>query len=194
MAMEKLAEKYGIKKEQAAGLAIVLALEVIATLITIVVVGMMLSEPGPMLGTSLIVLALCLLVGYYTLIGYRKPHGNLLRYTMLAFAFLLLICMVSLAKTPSPINMMLNLSAALLMAYMAGRLNKYDKNRVLIIIILILLAFNVFIPSSAPEMNQGANSLRGSLLGITVVVLWVALSCVYALRFKDHKDAGEGKD
>lgn len=191
--MEKFAERYGIKKEQAAGLGIVLALEIIVTIMTIVMIAGMLSDPGEMLGNALIVLALCLLTGYYTLIGYKKPHGNLLRYCMFAFAFLLVIEMVSFVNMSSQINMMLNLTAALLMAYMAGRLNKFDKNKYIIILILILLAFSVFISPMGSASGAGKDALRGSLMGITIFVLWLALSFVYTVRYKDHKDAGEEK-
>ena len=72
-----------------------------------------------------------LFVLYYGVWGYKKPHGNLLRYLMLLLAAVTaatILMQIDHWDAPWPVIFSSNL-AAVLIGYMAGRLPKVKKNR-----------------------------------------------------------------
>ena len=80
---------------------------------------------------------------YYGIKGYQKPHGNMVRYLMLIFGVYIagsLITEVNAWHAPWPVIFSGSL-AAMSIAYMAGRLNKYEKNKYVAVLSLILLLF-----------------------------------------------------
>ena len=73
----------------------ILPLLLLITLLLIVgglVITIVKQTPSPV-RTVLICIGY-LLVLYYALLGYKKPHGNILRYTMLFFAILIIFLLV----------------------------------------------------------------------------------------------------
>jgi len=81
-----------------------------------------------------------LLICFYAFVGYKKPHGNLLRYLMFAFGLMLIsriyVCSFFLHELTCLIFYGVSIA---LIAYISGRLNKIEKNRFLAVLVLLLL-------------------------------------------------------
>ena len=94
--------------------------------------------PAKSIISEVILIFIYLITGVYLLYGYRIPHGNLFKFVLLVMAFDLAI---SVTIDPSPV-MLVNaffILAAVIISYVSGRLHKIEKNRMLIIVILVLL-------------------------------------------------------
>ena len=127
---------------------------------------------------------------YYAFVGYKKPHGDLLRVVFLAFSFYCLGTIVSQAafaesKGLIPYIIMVG-GSALITAYVGGRLDKIKKNYGLLIIVsLVLLVKGIF--------HLLAYSTSGILFlfwNCSPFVLWLDIAFAYILRYKEHKEAG----
>ena len=139
-----------------------------------------------------------LLVLYYTFIGYRIPHGNLLRYLILGFGFLLILTSSSFVFAPQsePVEAIANTAddlrassakmmvdsltlglSILLSGYVAGRLNKFEQNKYLFTLVLILLIIRVFFSSNNQMVMLG---------DFNEVILWFDISCAYFARYNQH--------
>ena len=84
---------------------------------------------------------------YYALRGFRIPHGNLLRYCFLLFALTdgaLVVIGVARDCCSIPV-LVLDLLGILLSAYIAGRLNKYQKNRFLMPLVALLFLAGILL-------------------------------------------------
>ena len=92
-----------------------------------------------------------ILVAFYALIGYKKPHGNILKYTLFAFV---LLCMYEFLMPGRPAtsnieyiaNACIGL-ASVLIAYMSGRLNRVDQNKVIMSVVGVLFVASIEIKS-----------------------------------------------
>lgn len=126
---------------------------------------------------------------YYAVLGYRKPHGNLLRYAMLLYSASLLfylnqIIMMSGGKAqPSAVICIL---AMMTVVYVSGRLNKFEKNKYLMPLVFLFLGA-VFAISIKRRVNPGFFSIAGSLCP---VIEWADICLAYFLRYREHRDAG----
>ena len=136
--------------------------------------------------SDIVMAALILL---YLFFGYKKPHGNMLRYLFFVFSiYNAFLGIAGMAGEAEFITGCLSVFAALIIAYVAGRLDKINKNRfVLIFVGLLLLALFVVdgfitgIPiSTFPEVF-------GQL---TQLIAFTALSFAYTARYEQHKEAG----
>lgn len=134
-----------------------------------------------------VVMVMYLLVLYYVLFGYKKPHGNMLRYLFVAFAAHLAIC-VALSDYYQTFTILrfLYLPALIIVSYIAGRLNKITKNSplmiattIIFVIVAIVTSFSVLYLSTADW-----------ILCFNELILWFDLVLVYQVRFKLHKEAG----
>lgn len=175
-------------------------------------------------------------VGYllalsYALIGYRIPHGNLLRYILLLFAVLLVVTLIvnpafygnsteqtvdetqteaaeaadpsanvpekpsgepDVPEKPNPQSPgqakrsnLWELSIlgviVILVAYMAGRLNRIKENRIIIVLVFLLFVARIFLVNYEPgKLPSGLNE----------VMMWIVLSCSYLCRYRQHREAG----
>lgn len=140
-------------------------------------------------------IALCLLIMFYAFLGYKKPHGNMLRFTFFAFSvYLLAFAMIdAMTMRGSTIENGLTAFSALLIAYISGRLNKLEKNRVLLVITGAALAVNVVLGVISVCSHVGAFEL-GLLLpffrqSVSLVAL-AALGFAYTARYEAHKADG----
>ena len=133
---------------------------------------------------------------YYVLIGYKKPHGNLLRWTFLLLAFHHLNGIINVAmqiyNTNYNVDIMLiiiglNGISALLIAYVSGRLDKIKKNYALLIVItlaqitisvLFIILYGVW---SNPKFV---------IWNFSICLLWINLVIAYLIRYREHKEAG----
>ena len=137
---------------------------------------------------SLVVYTLTsLLLLYYAAVGYRKPHGNLMKYLFLMFAVCCLGGVVSITAEQTVIDTIYNYLrgiVVLLVAYVAGRLDRFKQNVRLMSVIGILMLI-----SSAVVCADYTDTL-GFLFSFTYFVLWIDLMIAYILRYKEHKEAG----
>ncbi len=129
-------------------------------------------------------------IAYYALVGYKKPHGDLLRLVFLIFSISCLSTLISQvidAGTQGDVVFTILISiAAFLTSYMAGRLDKIQKNYVMLVVVgLVLLAKAI--------LNYIAYSGADLLLlawGLSTFVLWLDIAVAYILRYREHKEAG----
>jgi len=163
----------------------------------------------PVIISEVTTIALCILILYYNFFGYKKPHGNLLKYIFLIFGFALIIS--TFFNGGVELSGLIYTMIGTIVVYMSGRLNKIEKNRKLAVVVLILFTVLVIISvfridvsfetahNAAVEMPQmypsGKQEMQPkSLLSIlgtfTTPLQWIALSLAYISRYKEHKEAG----
>ena len=137
-------------------------------------------------------------VAYYTVAGYKKPHGNLLRNMFLLYSFFCageMIAMVFYANEhgylnasfPRSISMLILVAlCAVLTAFVAGRLDKIKKNSFLLVLITVALIAVSLLDLGKPPFLQ----LMYVLWSFVPVLIWLDLVVVYILRYCEHKEAG----
>lgn len=178
-----------LKKETKSGLTISLALCLVEFVLGFVLgfKSTSISSRIHELGGSVFII----LIIYYAVVGYKKPHGNLLKVLFIVFGFYI-VFFTTIDKTDFysyAINCCTAITA-LIIAYVSGRLDKINKNRVLMIIAGILLTigavfavlyfFNTNVPINLTTIN-GA---------IAPVLIYASLGFVYTARYEEHKEAG----
>ena len=127
-------------KKQNTKASIGLILLFVATAISIVLLIIefpALTELSMKIGCILSVI-ICLLALYYGICGYKVPHGNIIRYLLLAFAAVAASELLFNPIMIKPITVCL-LLITILSSYMAGRLNKNKECKIIIAIVGILL-------------------------------------------------------
>lgn len=136
---------------------------------------------------TLFELVVVIAYGFY---GYKKPHGNGLRYLMLFHvavnAYLLLI---GANYQPMYLNVAYILSI-ILVSYMAGRLDHYKSNIAISVVVLICYCVvTYYLVGVVKEFNADISLVKFASC-IYPVTIWLAISSVYILRYKIHKEAG----
>lgn len=135
---------------------------------------------------------------YYAVCGYKKPHGDLLRYIFLLFA---LRCAASVVATligdisvvtidvGTTLIIGLRVLCIILVSYMSGRLDKIKKNVPLLIVstVLLLAVSIVFLVHYLIEDYSGWICV---VWDFSTLILWLDLMFAYILRYKEHKEAG----
>ena len=130
-----------------------------------------------------------ILILYYGLYGYKVPHGNLLKYLMLFLALLLVneIALEVGGKYPNLLSDRTLIPAAItglcivMISYMAGRLDRFNKNIYLFAIVLVLLVVRAVMMSHYRTIMFS---------NFSDVIIWFDINCAYVLRYKQHKQAG----
>ena len=135
----------------------------------------------------------------------KTPHGNLLRYLILIYALLLAMGSESRlfagARPERPVDLteaeretrrgtralsaykgLLTSIALTLMGYVAGRLNKYKQNRIIIPIVLVILFARSFV--------SGVTRIQVVMTDLSYFILWVGIACAYFARYDAHKEVG----
>ena len=129
-------------------------------------------------------------ITYYAIIGYKKAHGDLLRVVFLVFSFSCLgtiVSQVSYEKLSGTVSFVILMGiAALLTAYMGGRLDKIKKNYTLLIIISLAL----LIKSILDYLAYPVRNISLFLWAFSTFILWFDIAFAYILRYKEHKEAG----
>lgn len=136
-----------------------------------------------------------LLVFYYGLRGFRKPHGNMARYLMLLLAAVTaasILMQLDAQIVPWQVVLSSNL-AAVFMGYMAGRLHKTKTNRYLGIFVTLLLLVRCFWPMEHQD-PYGIVGFFYVLDRCTALFTWLTIVLVYFFRFREHKQAGLAAD
>ena len=123
----------------------------------------------------------------YAFFGYKKPHGNMLKILFFAFSiFLAFRGTFAIAGMKSYLYGDLHILSALVITYIAGRLNKIEKNRILLVFVgtILLAAFIV------ATVKHPIFVFAKILDDLTSIISLAALSLAYTARFEEHKAAG----
>ena len=127
---------------------------------------------------------------FYAVCGYKKPHGNLMRYLLLLYAVADAgLLLTSVVNWPTYVNAVF-LVKIILAVYMAGRLDRYTQN---VVISAAALVCNGVISYYLIDMitGRGMPLTFASFFGcIGAVTVWLAIAASYLIRFKPHKEAG----
>ena len=124
---------------------------------------------------------------YYAISGYKKPHGDIMKYLFLLFAICCLSAILTIRKENSTNDIIYNYIrgvVVLLTAFVAGRLDRFKQNVILMSIIGVLMLASSFI-----GISHWTNVFY-ALYHFTFFLLWVDLMFAYILRYKEHKEAG----
>ena len=137
---------------------------------------------------DIIYLLIYVLTGFYALLGYKKPHGNMLKYLYMIFAvgLVLNVCLGNADKNAFMTAVSISTSlAALILVYVSGRFHKIEKNRVLLILAGVLLFASAIIPMFSDKIM-----INGFLNACSPLIMLLALGFAYTARFEEHKAAG----
>ena len=151
------------------------------------------SAVGRILDTQSVKLIIAIIVTcltvYYMFVGYKTPHGNLLRYLFIIVAlealFVFWHTFTRLEKPFEVYELFLLLEIAIVF-YVAGRLNKYKENIVLLSIAFVM----VVIPCFHGITVFNSTSLISSIALFDKAIILLALIVSYIARYKEHKEAG----
>lgn len=117
-----------------------------------------------------ICLAMMLFILYYTVSGYKVPHGDMLKYLMWAFAIILLRkASIELNYNEITGTVMVGLSA-LMTAYISGRLNRINQNKYFCAVIGGCLLYDIVsIIISTSGAAQERRSLQEHICAYTLL-------------------------
>jgi len=123
----------------------------------------------------------------YVLVEYKKPHGNLLRETMLFYAFSLAIWSVAQGDNAGCVYVLP--CTAVIVAYLSGRLNKIKKNTVWIAIAgAFLLGYGIL---QTAMLDTGSYGILQFSYCFGVLLQWITLALAYLSRYEEHVQAGQ---
>ena len=180
--MEK---KSGLKTGQAIALFAILVLNIC----WIIAMTVHLSQHPSLITFVVLCYIQFALAAYYACFGYKKPHGNLMRYLLLFYVATLGAMLVRKANSQGDLSNSISIAVIILSAYMAGRLNKYKQNVFISLVILVLKLINIY-PTMSSRIGQTGFTFISFFGSIGPVVVWLAIAGAYILRYKDHKEAG----
>lgn len=136
-------------------------------------------------------------ITYYVLAGYKKPHGNLLRYTFLLLAFNCVNAVIDttlglIYETGYDVDKQLLIIGLysitiLFVSYIAGRLDKIKSNYLPMIIITIS---QIIIPILFLSIYNGWSNITYIIWDASTCLLWIDLLVAYIIRYREHKEAG----
>lgn len=142
--------------------------------------------------TNIVSLEMYALILFYVLFSYRAPHGNLFRYCLLIYALVL-----GLLHAPAYVAAFSRgaaVVAAVLIAFMCGRLHKLKQCTILSVVILaILLASAVYSLTQLSAMADVGITVKNKLVLFNQPFLWFSFAAAYLVRFSSHKQAGENE-
>ena len=134
-------------------------------------------------------IAVCLLLFYYAAAGYKKPHGNMMKYLFLVYAICCLGSILTVTAERSVLYTAFNYirgAVVVMTAFVAGRLDHFKQNVVLMSIIGVLMLATSIIQ----VLPYVVTHLIGLFSCFTFFLLWVDLMFAYIMRYKEHKEAG----
>ena len=181
--MNRIEEKYGLKTAHAMALFIILLLTIAWIVCDFVLFGFNMT---PQLWISIIMFVTA---AFYALYGYKKPHGNHMRYLCLCqaiFASILLVLNISFQSTYWIVS---SLTAIILTTYMAGRLDHYKQN-VIISVVVLICKMIIAVSTISAYAKYGLLTVTSFIACLSSVCVWLAVAGGYITRFKLHKEAG----
>lgn len=130
------------------------------------------------------------LIAVYAFWAYKRPHGNLLRLTMFLFGANLLMHWQSessgLLDTIASYLDFANGIAAMMIAFVCGRLQELEKNKKAMILTEVIL---ITIDVAACCCIKGG-AVISYIPILSDAVCWLALCFAYISRYEEHKAAG----
>jgi len=126
-------------------------------------------------------IALSVMIFYYAILGYKRPHGNLLKYIILLYAGMRLISVYGYAHIGVAWRAVNNAIMLGLICYMAGRLHRVKQNLIIMIIVAILIVIAVVTGFMEGFVTIGT---------FTTLIIWIDICVAYVLRFREHHLAG----
>ena len=150
---------------------------------------------GKIIPTVVCNLAIIALTQYYVFFGYKKPHGNLLKTTYFCFAVYLTIHAYldnslvgpGIYKYKEVVSCFM-IFAALIIAFVSGRLNKIDKNKKLLIVAGLLMSVDTIL--HIITMNNEHVIISKMISYFNPLIIFAVLRFVYTIRYEEHIDAG----
>jgi len=168
------------------GTNVALAIMGVLILILIALEIYSLSTPNLIFFCDLAALVCTALYGFFL---YKKPHGNMLKYTMLIFAASNLVIAIQMLwyNVGSAYVHAISLVIAGMLCYVAGRLNRIEQNRFILLIALVLFVIRsvaslILFPTPSFITNF---TICGQ-----PIIMFLTLCCAYFVRYKAHKEAG----
>ena len=126
---------------------------------------------------------------FYIVYGYKKPHGNHMRYLLLIYVVYESIILMRSADWQPVYMLVANLAIIVLATYMAGRLDRYKQNVIISAVILVLHIVYIYPFINIALLNNALTAI--TFVGyIGPVTIWLAIAAGYIIRFKAHKEAG----
>ena len=126
---------------------------------------------------------------FYVCYGYKKPHGNLMRYLLLLYAVSVAAFLIRDAAI-QPMYLSINYSAIIILStYMAGRLERYKQNIVISVLVLVgncITTYYLFDKFA----GMGTLTFFNAISSIGAITVWLAIAASYIIRYKEHKEAG----
>ncbi len=138
---------------------------------------------------TLLALLMFAVAAVYALFAYKKPHGNLMRYLLLAYNAFGSALFVLLCKNQELYLIVTNVVMIFLMAYMAGRLDHYKQN-VVICGIILAGTIVVFVNMLIGKSSLGTLNFVEFFSRISPITCWLAIAAGYIIRYNPHKEAG----
>ena len=143
-------------------------------------------------GTSIVmsIVGLLLMVAalYYAYFGYKKPHGNLLRNVFFIYPLLYAAFLIFTPQTPEKYITAIILLEVVLIAFMAGRLNKFKQN--IAIIAIVGICSLVYGICYLGNTTQDAALIIRLFHAFSSFIGWATLSVAYISRYEAHTEAG----
>ncbi len=174
-----------MEKKQNKFVLAIIVIAVIMNLVTVIMIPFQNFSVGDLILTAITSIE-HLAVLYYVLFGYKRPHGNMLRYVMLLFALSLALELIILISAFTQFNLALSVAKALCIPYIAGRLNKIEQNKVLMPLVLILFLIDAMYYCVIIKSQSFIDCYR--IFGQAIE--WFAISAAYFVRYKEHREAG----
>ena len=122
---------------------------------------------------------------FYDVVGYAVPHGNAFRYTMLVYAVLTGVGFTMDGLMPDWTRPLVIL-AAVLAAYMSGRLHKKKP----CIAVIVLVGAMLIAAAVGSIADAGAFGLT-QVIALNQPVIWACFAIAYLSRYEEHKEAGK---
>lgn len=185
--MEDIRNKSGMKKSHTIGLVvciILMVLQVVSQIMQLTTAVDFQTAASPITFLILIVG-----FGYYALFGYKKPHGNMLRYLFLFYVICSCYFLLSYVQVyPFYVNAF-GIAKIVAFSYIAGRLDKVNKNKyILRALILTDICFDIYNIYTFEVLGLlNFTTLVGS---ISSLLFTLTVTLAYVIRYDLHKEAG----
>lgn len=176
-------EKYGLKTGHAIALFAIMILNIVWIVCNFILFS------GHLTIHFWLSIFMYLAAAFYASYGYKKPHGNHMRYLCLFQAVCVAFMLVSFGKyQPTYVNVNY-LVIIILVTYMGGRLDHYKQNLIICAIVLVCECISVYYLF---DMLKSVNMLTtiNAIACIGPVTVWLAVAAAYITRYKIHKEAG----
>jgi len=131
---------------------------------------------------KLIPLVFVALYGFWL---YKKPHDNMLKYTMLILAVGQII--YAIAGWNNFYNQTVRILAMAIIIYVAGRLDRIEQNKYLLLISLIVQLMRCIIVATIAHAQFTPLYVFTWFSGVFATI---TLMIAYFVRYKEHKEAG----